>query len=146
MTHPNSSDQARILLIEDSVADVILLRHGLDSVGHLYDLQVLHDGEAAIKFIQSHWSNSIPTEPCLIVLDLHLPKYDGLTVLKTLRQAPAFSHIKVAVLTYNASPREEQQLQTFEVDLYRRKPRDLADFNRLAKELLEICHSERIAA
>lgn len=139
-----TTQPARFLLIEDDIGDVMLYRHALDMVGEEYLLDILHDGASALDFVERNWVTCDEVWPCLVILDLHLPKFDGLTVLKALRQAPTFAHIKVAVITTSASPQDEMELVAYNVNLYRKKPRDLQEFVEVGKELFEICQTEQI--
>ena len=127
----------RILVIEDNPADTRLLRCALDECGDPYTLEVLADGEVALQFIRKHCHPD--PEPCLIVLDLHLPKYDGAVILRAIKSDPELAHVAVAVVTNTASPSEEAEVRALGVRLYRRKPIDWADMVSLARELVEIC-------
>ena len=66
-----------ILVIEDNMADVFLIRHALDQHGEAYQLEVLPDGEAALGFVAEHRSGIRQHDPCVILLDLYLPKTTG---------------------------------------------------------------------
>jgi CheY-like chemotaxis protein len=131
---------ARIVLIDDSEVDVTLFRYGLEQQNEEYDLEILSDGEAALRFVSEHRSGVREPNPCAILLDLYLPFFDGLAVLRAIRQAPALEHIHVVVLTGLASPR--QQLEIAELGaLYRRKSSSLDDICKLAAEVLDLCKS-----
>jgi CheY-like chemotaxis protein len=137
----------RIIVIEDNPADVRLLRSALDETGKKYELELLCDGEEALRFVRQCASSQGP-DPCLIVIDLHLPRYDGAAILSAIRQEPALTHVRVAVLTTIASPQEELAIRSLGVDLYRNKPRELDGLKELAQEILRICNEEplKIAA
>ncbi len=138
---------AKILVIEDNPADVFMLRHALDQHDDQYVLEVLRDGEEAIEFVNLQRSARAKEEPCVIVLDLHLPKHDGAAVLKAIRQAPVLAHVGVVALTTAASPRDEQEVRGLGVRLYQAKPSDIDDWIKLAGEILEICRQHtRVAA
>lgn len=134
----------RILLIEDSPADTMLLRHALDEQGDPYVLQVLADGETALRYVREQSRHS--PEPCLIVLDLHLPRYDGSTILRAIRSEPELSHVEVAVVTSGATPQEQSAVLALGVRLYRRKPMSYDDTLELARELIEICREGPVKA
>jgi len=135
----------RIVVIEDNAADVLLLRIALDQhAKHRYELEVLKDGEDALRFVREHRSGQRPAEPCVVVLDLHLPKYDGLTVLGALKQTPDLAHVHVAVLTTSASPTEEARIREYGVRLYRTKPLILEEFLELGGEILSICEEQQV--
>jgi len=127
-----------ILVIEDNVADVFLIRHFLDEQGEAYQLEILPDGEAALAFVAEHRSGVRKHEPCVILLDLHLPKYNGIEVLTAIRQEPVLTHIHVVVLTSDASPAE--QTQVIELGgICCVKPSDLDAIKNLAGEIMALC-------
>jgi CheY-like chemotaxis protein len=129
----------RILVIEDNPGDVQLLRHGLSQQNEPYELIVLWDGEAALHFINEQRSGT-STEPCVIVLDLHLPKHDGMEVLRALRRDPILNHISVVMLTSVANPKDETEVRRLGAH-FREKPADLSAFLALAEFILELCKS-----
>ncbi|HZU29225.1 MAG TPA: response regulator [Bryobacteraceae bacterium] len=133
----------RILIIEDNPADIRLLRQALDEQHQSYVLQVLTDGEAAIAFLRDHCAAA--HDPCLIVLDLHLPRYDGLSVLRAIRSMPSLAGVRVAVLTTIASPAEEAEVRRLGVSWYAKKPADLDAFLDLGRTLIQLCHDAATA-
>jgi CheY-like chemotaxis protein len=135
----------RLLLIEDNPADTMLLRHALDEQDEPYVLEVLRDGESALRYVREQSSRSGP-EPCLIILDLHLPRYDGSTVLRAIRSDPELAHVDVAVVTSGATPQEQSAVLGLGVRLYRRKPMNYDETVELARELIEICREPLKAA
>jgi CheY-like chemotaxis protein len=126
-------------MVEDNPADVFLLRYALDQQEEEYILEVLRDGEEAIQFVERQRSAGANGEPCVIVLDLHLPKHNGAAVLRVIREEPVLAHIHVIALSTLASPREEQELRELSVRLYRTKPTHVDDWIKLAAEIIEIC-------
>ncbi len=137
---------AWIVAVEDNSADVFLLRHALDQHHEEYVLEVLGDGEEAIEFVNRQRSAGPDAEPCVIVLDLHLPKLDGATVLKAIRQEPALAFVHVVALTTLASPKDEQEVRELGVRLYRAKPTLVEEWIKLAGEILEVCREQSRAA
>jgi CheY-like chemotaxis protein len=133
------SSPAKILVIEDNSADVFMLRHALDQHDEQYVLEVLRDGEEAIEFVDLQRSEGAHEEPCVIVLDLHLPKHGGAAVLKAIREEPVLAHVGVVALTTAASPRDEQEVRELGVSLYKAKPTLVDEWIKLAAEILEIC-------
>ena len=138
MTQPKPTP-VRILVVEDNQADVFLLRHALNEHGEDYQLEVLRDGAEAILFVEQQRICASEPTPCAIVLDLHLPKHDGSTVLKAIRSEPSLAHIHVVALTSLASPTEESEVRNMGLRLYRAKPTELDGWIRLAGEILQIC-------
>lgn len=141
------SSPAKILVVEDNSADVFLLRHALRENGEEFVVEVLHDGAQALDFVEQQRIAGTRTNPCVIVLDLHLPKHNGAAVLKAIRQEPMLAHIQVVALTTLASPGEEQEVRNLGVRLYRAKPSHVDEWVTLAGEILEICREHtRVAA
>lgn len=137
---------AKIVVVEDNSADVFLLRHALDQHEKSYLLEVLRDGEEAIDFVNQQRSAGHQAEPCVIVLDLHLPKHDGTAVLRVIRQEPALALVHVVALTTLASPKDEQEVRDLGVRLYKAKPTLVEEWIKLAGEILEICREQTRAA
>jgi len=134
-----TSEPARILVIEDSPADVHLLRHALNQHPDEYELEILQDGEEALDFIYEQRTVILEPRPCVIVLDLHLPKHDGLAVLEAIKQTSPLAHIQVVALTSLSSPRDEAEVRSLGVRLYCEKPIDLDAWIALAGKILEYC-------
>jgi CheY-like chemotaxis protein len=136
---------AKILVIEDNPGDVFLLRPALNKHHEPYVLEILRDGQEALEFISVQRAGA-QEEPCVIVLDLHLPKHSGADVLKVIRQEPVLAHIQVVALTTLASPSDEQEVRELGVRLYKAKPNQMEEWIKLAAEILEICREHsRIA-
>jgi chemotaxis family two-component system response regulator Rcp1 len=128
-------------MIEDNPADIRLLRQALDQQELAYELCVLTDGESALRYLAEHCQAG--AHPCLIVLDLHLPRYDGAEVLRAIRSTPTLTRVDVAVLTTVASPSEEAAVLALGVSLYARKPSDWDDFIALGAQLLGLCYGDK---
>ena len=127
----------KILVVEDNAADIELLRFALDRQGE-YELQILRDGEEALQFIAEHRAGIHPPDPCVILLDVNLPKCDGLEVLDALKRTPVLDHIKVVVLSSFASPEARTEIQN-KGALYRAKPITLKHFMELGAEIFALC-------
>jgi CheY-like chemotaxis protein len=136
---PTESDPAKIMVVEDSPADILLLRHALDQHREPYEIEVLKDGALALQFIDAQLQSGQEPAPCVIVLDLHLPKHDGLSVLAALKKQPSLSHIRVVALSSFASPRDKAEVHSLGVRLYCEKPGDLDGWIALARNILDIC-------
>lgn len=129
---------AKILVIEDNPAEIDLLRRALDTNKEPYTLDVLEDGEAALRYIHRYRSGALPPEPCVVVLDLFLPRHSGMEVLMALREEPALSHIRTIVLTSGASPDQIAEIHSLGA-FYREKPLHLAGYLDLATMIVEVC-------
>ena len=135
---------AKILVIEDNVSDIEMLRIAFDQQAEDYQLDVLRNGEEARLFVHEHRTGLRTPEPCVILLDLHLPMYDGTTILRDIREAPALEHIHVIVLSGLASPSQKLEIERLGA-LYRNKPSQLDELNVLAAEVFAICKKSSTA-
>jgi CheY-like chemotaxis protein len=138
ITMPSVNHPPTILVIDDNSADIFLLRHGLDQQGEPYQLEILADGPAALRFIDEHRTGWREPNPRVILLDLQLPKHNGLKVLRAIKREPVLAHIQVLVLTSFASPIEETNIRSMGA-FCRVKPVSLSGYEELAVEVLEIC-------
>ncbi len=135
--------QPQVLLIEDNGADVFILKRCLEQHAHDVEIFVLSDGEQAIEYVQ-HTHRDSP-HPCVIVVDLHLPRYDGLEVLTAIRATPTLSHVQVVVVTGAATPSEKDAVESLGAH-FRNKPSSLTECEALAQELIALCKGQSTAA
>src|SRR5436190_2650737 len=131
---------ARILVIEDNASDIEMLRFALDQQQENYELEILKDGAEALQFVHEHRTGVREPNPCVILIDLHLRLYDGVTILRGIREAPALEHIHVIVLSSTVSPVQRVEIENLGA-LYRSKPSDLNVLVELAAEIIAICKS-----
>jgi hypothetical protein len=96
-----------ILLVEDNPADVELTLRAFKRRKLANAIVVARDGEEALDYMhrRSHFVNEAPC-PGLILLDLRLPKVDGLDVLREIKSHPVYRNIPVVVLTTSAEDRD----------------------------------------
>jgi CheY-like chemotaxis protein len=99
----------RILLAEDNENDVELTLTALQESRLRNEVEVVHDGAEALDYIYRRGAFAGREEglPCVILLDLKMPRVDGLEVLRQIKSDPALRHIPVVMLT---SSREEKDL------------------------------------
>jgi chemotaxis family two-component system response regulator Rcp1 len=127
----------RLLVVEDNPTDALLLRRALTEHGVDYEMVVVGDGEEAIEYLEKCKG----AKPELIIVDLNLPKEDGIEVLKVYRGSPSFIETLMVILTSSDSPSERQRAEIIGVDAYLRKPIELDAFLALGgtlKKLLEL--------
>jgi len=99
----------RILLAEDNENDVELTLAALQEYRLSNQVTVVRDGADALDYIyqRGSFANRAKGLPCVVLLDLKMPRVDGLEVLRQMKADPAFRHIPVVMLT---SSREEKDL------------------------------------
>jgi CheY-like chemotaxis protein len=131
------SDLKRILLVEDSSNDVELTLTALAENRLANEVVVTRDGEEALDYLHRRGIFKLRAEgnPAVVLMDLKLPKIDGLQVLAAMRTDPELRNVPVVMLT---SSREEQDLvrsYSLGVNAYVVKPVDFGEFVYAIKEL-----------
>jgi CheY-like chemotaxis protein len=128
-----------ILLAEDNPADVYLIREALREHSVTCALRVAADGKDVMTLLSA--DGALP--PDLIILDLNLPRHDGIEILQRVRATAGMAHIPVVVLTSSDSPRDRLVATQLGATRYIKKPSSLEQFLDLGavfKELL-VMHS-----
>ncbi|WP_316348370.1 response regulator [Desulfuromonas acetoxidans] len=127
-----------ILLVEDNLNDVELTLHALKKNHIKNPIEVVHDGAEALDFIfcRGRYVNRDPSaQPRLILLDLKLPKVDGLEVLKVLKSTEETRQIPVVVLTSSREEIDMHKSYQLGVNSYIVKPVDLEQFVQATGQL-----------
>jgi CheY-like chemotaxis protein len=122
-----------ILLVEDNPMDVDLTRRAFARRKLLNPFEVLRDGEEAVTYI-SRWEVDAPL-PVVALLDLKLPKVDGLEVLRQMKAHPQFCTVPVVVLTTSAENSDIQTAYQLGANSYIIKPVDFEKFMEVAKQI-----------
>jgi CheY-like chemotaxis protein len=127
-----------ILLVEDNPDDEALTLRALKKNNILNEVVVVRDGEEALEFLfgtGEYVGRDVSVQPHVILLDLKLPKVDGLEVLQALRANARTRLVPVVILT---SSKEEQDMvasYSLGANSYVRKPVDFADFMEAVRQL-----------
>jgi CheY-like chemotaxis protein len=122
-----------VLLVEDSPADIYIVRESLKTHMKEVDLQVLNDGEKAFALIEAAEADDSAPAPVLLILDLNLPKRSGQEVLKRVRQSSKLGRIPVVIFTSSDSPVDRAETTKLGATAYFRKPADLEEFMCIGK-------------
>ena len=89
----------RIMVVEDNEGDAFLITHALETDDYPCDIQVVDDGEDALRLLQQNQEFAGEILPDLIILDINLPKVDGKEVLYSVKSNHDLKHIPVVILT-----------------------------------------------
>lgn len=130
----------RVLLVEDREDDVLLFKHALKHSGQTVHLDVTCDGEEAINFLTSVQPTAFTSNsevPDLILLDIRMPKVDGLEVLQWIRKQAPFSTIPVVMLSTSAQRDDILKASQFGANSYILKEGDLIHFSRSLETILK---------
>ena len=130
--------QKTLLLVEDNPDDEALTVRALKKHNLANEIVVARDGQEALDYLfgeGSHSGRDTSALPQVILLDLKLPKVDGLEVLERLSAEPATRHVPVVVLT--SSNEEQDMIRSYDLgaNSYVRKPVDFEQFLEAARQL-----------
>jgi len=130
--------EVQIVLVENDPADAELALHALrgEKLGHR--IEVLRDGEEALDFLlcRGAYSNrSCYPPPRLILLDLKLPKLDGLEVLREIKRDPRTRSIPVVILTSSKEETDIVRGYQLGVNSYIQKPVDFVQFRETIRQV-----------
>lgn len=126
---------ADILLIEDSLADIDLVREGLEESKLTNNLSVVRDGVEAMAFLHREGQYADAPRPDLILLDLNMPKKDGREVLTEIKTDDNLKTIPVVIMT--TSPLEEDIIKSYKLhaNAYIIKPVRLESFLKIVQDI-----------
>lgn len=136
MAEPDSR-KTHILVVEDNPADVQLLQLALHSAELDCELTVISDGESALAWI----ARNAETEDSIVdlaILDLNVPRNDGLEILECMRNTVAFGALPVVILTSSSSPRELARLTGLRVARHITKPLDFDEFMQVGSTVRQV--------
>ena len=126
-----TDQQVEILLVEDNPADVELTLHALRHERLANAIEVARDGEEALDFLFCrglYAERSFTLPPRLVLLDLKLPKVEGLDVLRAIKSDPRTKAIPVVILTSSREERDMIEGYHLGVNSYIQKPVDFIKF------------------
>ncbi len=133
-----NSIEIEILLVEDNAADEELAIHALRTNNLANRIFVAHDGEEALDYLffrGQHNNRGFDNPPRLVLLDLKLPKIDGLEVLRLIKSDARTKAIPVVIMTSSREERDMINGYQLGVNSYIQKPVDFAQFREIIKQL-----------
>jgi len=119
-----------ILLVEDNPDDVELALHALKRNNILNPIVVARDGQEALEYLfyAGKYEDSKHDKPALILLDLKLPKVDGIEVLRKIKSESTLKKVPVVILTSSKEEKDLVESYNLGVNSYIRKPVDFDQF------------------
>ena len=124
-----------ILLVEDNAGDVRLTREALHEADVNARLVAVHDGEEALAYLRNEGIHVDAERPDLILLDLNLPRMNGLEVLEEIKGDPELRRTPVIMLTTSSSARDVEACYDRGVNCFVAKPLDLDDFTGVVRAI-----------
>jgi len=131
------ADMKRILLVEDSEKDIELALEALEEYHLANDVVVAHDGAEALDYLYRRGPFAANTDgrPVLVLLDLKMPKVDGMEVLRQIKADPQLKRIPVVMMTSSREERDLVRSYDLGVNAYVVKPVKFLDFVESVKQL-----------
>ena len=130
--------QGVILLVEDNPDDEVLTLRALEKNNIANQVIVAHDGVEALDYLFGtgvHAGRDTLLLPQVVLLDLKLPKLDGIEVLRRIRSEPATQTVPVVVLTSSREERDVVESYRLGANSYVHKPVDFVEFVEAARQL-----------
>ena len=128
----------RILLVEDNEDDIALTLRALEKNHLRNEVIIMRDGQEALDFLfrqGEHATRPIDDMPELVLLDLKLPRRDGLEILREIRASPQTQFLPVVVLTSSSQDRDVVQSYELGANSYVQKPVNFTDFIEATRQL-----------
>lgn len=125
-----------ILCVDDDQDDLVMLREVIQEMHYNYEIVEAYDGILALEILSKmHAEDNLP---CLIVLDINMPRMDGKQTLVALKQNPAYATIPVVVFSTSSSVMDKTFCAAKKVEMIT-KPFDYATLFNVAGTLLSYC-------
>lgn len=125
-----------MLLVEDDPNDIELIQLALEDYPFSEAIDIAEDGEQALQYLFGIRENGIRQKlPRFILLDLKLPKIDGIKVLETIRNDPRTQKIVVVIMTSSAEDRDLETCYNLGVSSYVIKPSDSQQFGDIVRKV-----------
>ena len=122
-----------ILLIEDDIDDVDLLKEALDDNGVNYKINVIMEGDKVTGYL-----NAVAHVPRVIVMDLNLPKADGREILQAIKNSGSFVTVPIVVLSTSSSKEDMDFCYKMGIKQFITKPATIEGWNATIKTIVDV--------
>jgi CheY-like chemotaxis protein len=128
-----------ILMVEDNLADALLVREAIRVEDLPLEVYTASDGELAISFIENAENDPDAPSPDAALVDINLPKVDGFEVLRRIRASEKYRHLPVIILTSSDSPSDTSEGARMGNGYFRKRPNydEFLKIGPAIRELLE---------
>lgn len=133
-------EEKTILMVDDDEEDRMLLKDVFEELGFTDTTQFEENGEKALAFLKSCNDKAIKL-PCLIVLDLNMPRLNGRETLRKLKNTPAYKNITVVIYSTSLNPKERDECMALGAHDYMIKPISYKQAVEIARYFHSICQS-----
>jgi len=130
-----------ILLLEDDAVDIIILKRAFNKLKIENQLEICNNGEEGLTWLEDH-KDALPG---LILLDLNMPKMNGLEFLKAIKSNDYYRKIPVIVLTTSKAQQDRTMAYDYSIAGYMVKPIDYNDFINIVDQIKNYWRVSEIA-
>jgi CheY-like chemotaxis protein len=128
-----------VLYADDDADDLALLREAFSEYTHVIDLLTFHSGVELLQYLEQ--LSSLQPAPCLIILDINMPRINGLEVLKKLRSKKGYQDIPVVLFSTSTLPSEAAHAHSLNAGFVT-KPLVNGQIHQIVDALLAHCNDE----
>lgn len=132
--------QWKILLADDDSDDKAIINEAMELLGAQEIILFTENGEEILRSLDDHFSPS--NMPCLIVLDLNMPRMNGTETLRHLKQDSRYRDIPVIIYSTSINPLEKEKCMMLGAHSYITKPVSFKESMETAKVFLQFCNME----
>jgi two-component system response regulator len=127
-----------VLLVEDNPGDSDLTSEILRQSKHHFHVNVVNDGKKALEFLRQKRNFCTAPRPQLIVLDLRMPRVDGMSVLRDVKKDRALASIPVVIFTNSQAAADVTHCYELGANCYLTKPGNLSDFVQSVQSMADL--------
>lgn len=128
----------KILLADDDAEDMLILQDAMEMLHESDVLLFANNGEEAWEVLEKKFSHDV--SPCLIVLDLNMPKLNGVQTLERIKGDNRFNHIPVIIYSTSINPLEKERCLALGAYSYITKPISFQESMETTKMFLHFCN------
>lgn len=125
----------KILLVEDNLADTVLIQESLLESKLNLDIDTVIDGEKAMEYLYERLENDSEKLPDLIILDLNMPRKDGREVLKEIKEHEELCFIPVVIMTTSENEEDVKFAYKNHANSYISKPVEMDEFTKIVSSI-----------
>ncbi|WP_338790297.1 response regulator [Bernardetia sp. MNP-M8] len=125
----------KILLVEDNLADTVLIQESLLESKLNLDIDAVIDGEKAMEYLYERLENGCERLPDLVILDLNMPRKDGREVLKEIKEHEELCLIPVVIMTTSENEEDVKFAYKNHANSYISKPVEMDEFTKIVSSI-----------
>jgi two-component system, chemotaxis family, response regulator Rcp1 len=127
-----------VLLVDDNPGDTDLTSEILHQSKHRFHVTIVNDGQKALEFLRQKRNFATAPRPQLIVLDLRMPRVDGMSVLREIKKDRALSKIPIVIFTASQAAADVTHCYELGANCYLPKPGNLPDFVHSVQSMADL--------